>query len=1580
MQRDLVVKGKSLGGTSDLTLLAKIKPGFVDVLESVTYKTRIQRVLQTLHLGRTAAHEQTLVRLLSDAVERVGAIHSVRVAVFEPQGQVMLAVTFDGSWEAYIRVLWDQVGGLLDLIFCGTEDYVLAATSSFEQWRAWAQRVQVETAFFYGPPESTARDVLYHRRTERLRLREGGSAASERDEMRTVQPGAEQMVLRALQPPHPAPADEPPLPVATPEQMPMECVRQGLRGLAGLYRLAELHPPGSDDGEVLRRAALELLRDFCRLRDAGAIDHVLRPARARFATQLDWLFPTPDAVLQARPVPPFPPAPYAIAQSLLSDLQGGILRPYKGLTHGVAVLLAFDNPAAGAALLAWLDGAEGRLTSGSAPHQPAAGEVLRNIALTAAGLRTLGLDEDTLALWPEAFRQGMAARAGLLGDLRHNHPQRWRLPLAFKAVGSPPGPEVVAMESVHAVLQLRCSVDAADAAALAALELHDIGHPLQAEVGRVAALHARLRVLAVQSLRRNYRDPAQRDTIVEHFGYADGNGQPEIEVDALPFERTRAQLGEVVLGHANAADWPVDPADPGVPAPERERARWLHNGSFLVLRKYRQNVAALRQAVEATARQMQADLGGTPATHRADVYAKLMGRQRDSGLPLQPHLPGNINHFDFDGDAQGRACPLTAHVRRANPRAPVQPAARAPWLMRRSMSYGPPPPPDTQIDDDGQDRGLLFMAYNASLSEQFEVVQRWLVGGNSTGSSSTQVCPILGLPEAGGTRQFRFEVEDGRQQAHTFRVALDRHDTALDEPLGPTRLEWGLYLFAPSLAVLRRLQAAAAASAAGHASVPWELARGRALLAALPPWQPGPPTQADIDAWKAALEDAQAVDRLDSAALWAAIRADHGGLLRTPYGTLVASRELLHEVLLDGTGRYSVNGQQARMVNCFGPIYLGMDAGPDYEQLAGPVNDAITALGQETGDARTAFRLAFAATQRKLDQIAEGARRSGSEVGDTRFEVTLDAREFVDEVLADLCEAWFGLRGSPHLRRDGQAGDWQPGQPPRYPGLFTALSRYMFQPHPGQRVKVLAKEYGAALRTAFNAFVADHRAAGTAPQWPLPVGGDAPIAKAIFDHPGHGRDNDFVARTMIGVLMGFIPTVIGASFNVLREWADDALLADLRQRLGGSRERRDAYRLLHAPMAAAAKMRPMPPQVWRTVLQPHRLVGSAGAGVDLAAGDLVVLGLVSGTQQALAEGVLDDGRLMFGGTREATPHPTHACPGYNAGIDAVIGTLAGLLAWQGLPGERLRPGPAPLIFSLDGPLAPPVPTPDAALETRATAKADMAAEKLARRAAHVQAPDPPPRSGRLLVWGDSWVGYPGLTDPPEWLARWNYQVQAPLPSLFWLKLQRMASGVQQFVPYLRRALGDPSRLDLLLSGGGNDSTHQALEALLNPRSVGGPALNTVAADAHVALLRGHWETVLSAIEAELLRYGAQGRVRVLLHGYDHPLPDGRGPGWLRAPFAAQGYDVAGDASHRQLAAAAMQDLIDRYNAMLAGLRPGGGALPGQRSFDFVRVVALTGTIASHYTPAVDGWHDNLHPTDEAYRLLALHFDAALQGP
>src|SRR5688572_29966911 len=47
------------------------------------------------------------------------------------------------------------------------------------------------------------------------------------------------------------------------------------------------------------------------------------------------------------------------------------------------------------------------------------------VAFTWNGLRALGLDEASLATFPEEFKQGMVARAAMLGDSGENHPDNW---------------------------------------------------------------------------------------------------------------------------------------------------------------------------------------------------------------------------------------------------------------------------------------------------------------------------------------------------------------------------------------------------------------------------------------------------------------------------------------------------------------------------------------------------------------------------------------------------------------------------------------------------------------------------------------------------------------------------------------------------------------------------------------------------------------------------------------------------------------------------------------------------------------------------------------------------------------------------------------------------------------------------------------------------------------------------------------------------------------------------------------------------------------------------------------------------
>ncbi len=59
------------------------------------------------------------------------------------------------------------------------------------------------------------------------------------------------------------------------------------------------------------------------------------------------------------------------------------------------------------------------------PRSVDAGHRWVTVAFTWNGLRALGVDEASLATFPEEFKQGMVARAEMLGDTGANHPDHW---------------------------------------------------------------------------------------------------------------------------------------------------------------------------------------------------------------------------------------------------------------------------------------------------------------------------------------------------------------------------------------------------------------------------------------------------------------------------------------------------------------------------------------------------------------------------------------------------------------------------------------------------------------------------------------------------------------------------------------------------------------------------------------------------------------------------------------------------------------------------------------------------------------------------------------------------------------------------------------------------------------------------------------------------------------------------------------------------------------------------------------------------------------------------------------------------
>ena len=107
----------------------------------------------------------------------------------------------------------------------------------------------------------------------------------------------------------------------------------------------------------------------------------------------------------------------------LEDIQATVLRYRPEPYYGTHVLLHVENAQAGREfvrrLAAYVD---------SAADWWQAGDAWISIAVSYTGLVALGLPEDSLQSFPEAFRVGMAARAEQLRDYGPNDPTNWDRP------------------------------------------------------------------------------------------------------------------------------------------------------------------------------------------------------------------------------------------------------------------------------------------------------------------------------------------------------------------------------------------------------------------------------------------------------------------------------------------------------------------------------------------------------------------------------------------------------------------------------------------------------------------------------------------------------------------------------------------------------------------------------------------------------------------------------------------------------------------------------------------------------------------------------------------------------------------------------------------------------------------------------------------------------------------------------------------------------------------------------------------------------------------------------------------------
>ena len=1292
-----------LESISDLTVAARIKPGFVPAFESVTYEGRLRLVLKGLFKMRATAREYYSIKPFVDTADRIQALRSFRFAILpgEPgePSRLLLAVTFDRAWEPYMRLIWRPLGDLLDLVFCNCEDYKPAFSNSFEDYAAWVRRNQAETNFFFASTGLSVGDLSYLEQTERL-YREGdsnGHLHSDREAIR-------------LKGPDPEDVSE-----AERKANPGGTIAMALEALGALYRLADYYPfdPEKPEGggDLLTRATRDLLHGF----EPNLLPVKLQKA---FSEEITWWNSLQNEEKEkerkekeeletCKRLPP--PTSWNI-------IQRGIVDTYRGANHGCLLLMGITDAAKARAFVGSL-----QVTPGG--EKPSDG-VFVNLAFTRSGLERIGMPPHELALLPKEFDEGPEERAGLLGDVREHHPRNWTRPTRWLPRGAAPAAKApVELSEVDLVVQLRI-FDGGH-------EGHEIveGHPLFKTVLKLQAEAeaSGVMLLAVEAMRTASHSNEKIERTKEHFGFVDGKSQPEAPkletmATSVSHDATASEVGgdEIPLGDLL---WGYRNSRGDRPHPQ---SAWLDNGSFLVIRKMKQDVGAWKDF-------MALQDAKPDGLSGEELAAKMMGREL-GGNPLAKGATANSNQFTYKDDAQGYLCPLQSHVRRTNPRPdqqPNSPVKRVPRIMRRGMSYGP----HRDSSDNSSERGLFFMCYNASIAEQFEVIQRWINGANPTGLGSAQNDPLVGVGRPGSARTFRF-----LHNGVPVRIPLD------DPKEGRNRfveLQWGLYLFAPSLEAIRMI---------AEDSETWlqpqpqddlrivydEVKHGEAIIAGLERLKSEGKLWEAALGWKTYLEDLSAKDpsqQGDGPAVWAAIRA-RGGVMRVPYGdwtqltpkevanhepakvaahkppdvaqhkppevVMVASRALVDQVLLNTESRYSVSKEAERMKQSFGLMYVGLDSGDQYNAESERPNKEVMKIS-----AQEAFALARSVAEKALIGLFdffEGVHPENKRHGKLHLHA-----KFISPVLAGVCRHWFGIPDDVDGSGNVVAGGWsweklqqegQAGRTPRCPGDFMAPSRYIFYPDPLPSVEAYGQAHGKAMYKA----VTEHFAA-------LPTG-QAPPGKLAATLAGIIKDDlDLLVRTLIGIMTGFLPPADGCLKLALFGWLEEDELWRVQQSLASipetdeykrakqeldstllpARQRLEEYNRakqgLEPALKRAIQRRPAPDTLWRTVVnigqddnknEIHKI-----GNLEVASGEKIIIGVGSAAAES---GTTCDVYPVFGGQRTASPHPTHACPGYEFAFGTMLGILSALLEKC-----EIRALPAPMMVEISE--LPPVPEP-----------------------------------------------------------------------------------------------------------------------------------------------------------------------------------------------------------------------------------------------------------------------------------------------
>lgn len=451
-------------------------------------------------------------------------------------------------------------------------------------------------------------------------------------------------------------------------------------------------------------------------------------------------------------------------KAMLQDLQANILKGH-GRPHTAHLFLRFG---AAAPARQWLHALAGRVTSAMAQLQAnvafkrsgKSGGLVTLCFISRAGYQALGVAQNATPK-DASFLAGMAAHKVKLND---PPTAQWE---PYLGAG------------VHAMVLLADTSAALVKTARKAL---------------VAGLPSGAVTLVGEEVGLGMKSKLAPGEGIEHFGYVDGRSQPLLLAEDIEHERD---------GRDGISVW--DPAF-GVGkalVPDPAGAGATSFGSYFVFRKLEQNVRGFKKAEQQLAKAL-----GLEGEDEERAGALMVGRFED-GTPVVMQSADGANepvpnNFDYRDDPTGAKCPFHGHIRKSNPRGESTALGatlaeeRSHLMVRRGITYGkrskhPNSPSLTLPQMPTKGVGLLFMAYQNDIGNQFEFTQQTWVNNKDFVKPGTGIDPLIGQGSAGGQR---CPVEWGGGAA-TPRKAFDFR--------GFVTMKGGEYFFAPSISGLKSL-------------------------------------------------------------------------------------------------------------------------------------------------------------------------------------------------------------------------------------------------------------------------------------------------------------------------------------------------------------------------------------------------------------------------------------------------------------------------------------------------------------------------------------------------------------------------------------------------------------------------------------------------------------------------------------------------------------------------------------------------------------------------------------------------------